>query len=177
MFLRFLLSLPAFIGQIFYYAFIIAVVGSMAFFLGQLLPRRNFDYTAYPFKPFGWEQDGKVYTKIKIQFWKDKVPDMSQHIKSMFRKKICVFRNSDYLEELILETCVAEMVHFLLILISPIFLLLMHGVAGVLGMIGYILGNIPFILIQRYNRPRLIQLMQRQRMMSTRRQKASLANA
>ena len=163
MFERFLMSLPVFFGQFFRFAFIVVVVGTSAFYLGQLLPRKNFDYRHAPFAPFGWEDGGRIYTKIRIQRWKDKVPDMSQYVKSAFRKRITVFRSAEYLEELVLETCVAEFVHFVLILLSPVFLILMEGEARWICALLYAFGNLPFILIQRYNRPRLVMLMDRQR--------------
>jgi len=159
---RLLRTLPAFFWQFFQLMFICSFVGPIGFFLGQLLPRRSFDYRAFPYAPFKWEKNGMFYTRLKIQFWKDKVPDASQYIKGMFRKKLGVFRSKDYLEELILETCVAEFVHFLLILASPVFTMIMEGMVGYVGMGLYILGNIPFIVIQRYNRPRLVMLMERQ---------------
>lgn len=162
MFERFLMTLPSIIGQILKFIFIVLVVGSMAFPFGELLPRKNFDYTKPPYTPFRWERNGMIYTKLRIQFWKDKLPDMSQHVKSAFRKKILVFRSAEYLQILILETCVAEFVHFVLILICPIFLLFMEGAAAWIAMIVYTLGNLPFIMIQRYNRPRLVALMERQ---------------
>lgn len=162
MFRRFLLSLPDILGQIFYFAFIVVVVGAISFLVGELMPRYNFDYTASPYASYKWEKDGFIYLKLHIQFWKDHVPDMSQYIQRVFRKKITVFRDNDYLERLVQETCVAELVHDVLILISPIFMVLMPGWVGVVATILYILGNIPFILIQRYNRPRLVKLMRRQ---------------
>ncbi|MEG0145202.1 MAG: hypothetical protein RR452_02455 [Clostridia bacterium] len=162
MFERFLHTLPSVIGQILYALFIFVVIGSMAFPFGQMLPRRNFDYRAFPFAPFKFEKGGMIYTKLRIQFWKDKVPDMSQHVKSAFRKKITVFRSTDYLDILIRETCVAEFVHFALILISPVFMVLMDENVGWIATILFMIGNIPFVLIQRYNRPRLVKLMEMQ---------------
>ncbi len=159
MFTRFLLSLPVLVGQFFKFAFIVVVIGSMAFPFGQLLPRKNFDYRHFPFAPFVWEKNGAIYQRINIQFWKDKLPDMSQHVKSAFTKKIKVFRDSEYLETLVLETCVAEFVHWVLILVSPLFLIFMDSPWNWLWMALYILGNVPFILIQRYNRPRLVTLL------------------
>jgi glycosyl-4,4'-diaponeurosporenoate acyltransferase len=88
---------------------------------------------------------------------------MSQYVKSMFRKKISVFRDFDYIKELIQETCVAEFVHWMLVLISPVFLVLMEGLAGRIGAVVYALANLPFVMIQRYNRPRLVLLMNRQK--------------
>lgn len=169
MFSRIILTLPVFIGNFFRFVFYTAFIGFAAFFLGQLLPRRNFDYTSFPFKCFHWENNGRIYLKTRIQFWKDKVPDMSQYIKSVFRKRITVFRSADYLEDLIRETCVAEWVHLMLVFISPIYLVLLDGAAGVLSMIAYALGNVPFILIQRYNRPRLIMVMERQKQLNSKR--------
>lgn len=163
MFARFFRSLPLFFWQFFLFVLICAFIGPLSFLLGQLLPRRSFNYKAFPYAPFGWEKEGRVYAKLKIQYWKDKVPDMSQYIKGMFRKKLGVFRSEDYLEELVLETCVAEFVHFLLILASPVFLLFMEGAWGYGAMALYIVGNLPFIIIQRYNRPRLVMLMDRQK--------------
>jgi glycosyl-4,4'-diaponeurosporenoate acyltransferase len=163
MFSRFMMTLPVFIGQFFKFALIVAFIGAASHYVGQLLPRRNFDYDAVPYAPRKWEQDGMFYTKFKIQFWKDKVPDMSQHVKSMFRKKMSVFRDFDYTKDLILETCVAEFVHWMLVFISPVFLVLMEGLAGRIGALLYALGNLPFVMIQRYNRPRLVRLLNRQK--------------
>ena len=171
MFTDFLLTLPIIVGQFFRFAFLVVVIGSMAFFFGQLLPRSSFDYTRFPFVSYAWEDGGKIYTKVKIPRWKDKLPDMSQYVKSAFRKKITVFRNVDYLETLVLETCVAEFVHFILILISPIFLLYMDSPGNWIWMGIDILGNLPFILIQRYNRPRLLLLMEKQERIAARHNK------
>lgn len=162
MFWRLLLSLPTFIGQIFRCIFIGAMIGPMAFFLGQLLPRQNFDYWSQPYCPYQWERDGRVYMMIKIQFWKDAVPDMSRYIRSMAKKKIVVFRDPDYLDGLIRETCVAELVHYMLMLLSPIYMIFMEGYPGVIAAALYCLCNLPFVLIQRYNRPRLVALRERQ---------------
>ena len=163
MFTRFLLKLPIFIGNLFRLAFWYIVVGAISFFIGQSLPRKNFDPQAFPYRTFKWENGGRIYLKLRIQFWKDKVPDMSRYITTMFRKKLNVMRSPDYMESLIAETCVAEIVHWGLVFVSPIFMVLMEGALGVIGAILFALGNLPFVLIQRYNRPRLIQLMERQR--------------
>jgi glycosyl-4,4'-diaponeurosporenoate acyltransferase len=166
MFSRFMLTLPSFIGQFFKFALIVGIIGAASHYVGQLLPRKNFNYMEPPYAPYRWEQNGTFYMRFKIQFWKDKVPDMSQHVKSMFRKKISVFRDYEYLEELILETCVAEFVHWMLVFLSPIFLVLMEGLAGRISAVLYAIGNLPFVMIQRYNRPRLVNLMERQKRQS-----------
>ena len=162
MFWRLLLSLPALIGQCFRAIFIGAMIGPVAFFLGQLLPRQNFDYDLPPYSAYKWERGGNIYRLIGIHRWKDAVPDMSRYIRSMVKKKIVIFRDPDYLDALIRETCVAELVHYMLMLLSPIFLIFMSGYPGVIAAAAYCLCNMPFVLIQRYNRPRLVELMERQ---------------
>ena len=48
----------------------------------------------------------------------------------------------------------------MLILLSPAFVLLMDEY-GVLAMMLYILGNLISLIIQRYNRPRIMKIIQR----------------
>lgn len=62
-------------------------------------------------------------------------------------------------ELLVQETCVAEAVHTASILLGLGALWLWPGWGGVvLWLIWFLLANLPFILIQRYNRPRLMRL-------------------
>ena len=57
------------------------------------------------------------------------------------------------------ETCVAELTHTLLSILGLAMLWLWPGWGGIIVTIMYILlGNVPFIIIQRYNRPRLQRL-------------------
>lgn len=162
MLIRFFYLVPEFIEQFLLFALIVVIIGALAFLGGEMLPRKNFDYAAFPYKPFRWERDGQIYEKLLIRKWKDRVPDMSKHVKTMFAKQIVSPRDPEYTRRLILETCVAELTHEVLMLISPIFPHYMTGAYADVAMLVYALGNVPFILIQRYNRPRLIRLMERQ---------------
>lgn len=162
MLIRFFYLIPTVIEQFLLFAFIVVIVGAIAFIGGELLPRKNFDYTAFPYRPFKWEKNGEIYHKIHIMKWKDRVPDMSKYVKTMFAKEIVSPRDPEYTRRLILETCVAELVHKVLMLLSPIFPQYMTGVYADIAMLLYVLGNLPFILIQRFNRPRLIMLMEKQ---------------
>lgn len=68
------------------------------------------------------------------------------------------------LPRMIQETCVAELTHVLLSVCGLYALRLWPGAGGVLITAVYILfGNVPFIIIQRYNRPRLQRLEAMQR--------------
>ncbi len=63
---------------------------------------------------------------------------------------------------MIRETCTAEAVHSLLNVAGLWLLNLWEGLGGVLMYLIYVIvGNLPFILVQRYNRPRLKVLLSR----------------
>lgn len=142
----------------------LALIGLTSFACGELFPRRFVHYDRFPFKQFKWEQNGKLYVKLKVNLWKDKVPDMSTFFKGMFYKKaIGEIRTAAYFERFVKETCVAEVVHIALMLAGFIVFYNYHDAWGLCASILFALGNIPFVLIQRYNRPRFLTIMERQR--------------
>ena len=61
---------------------------------------------------------------------------------------------------MIQETCIAEFVHIVLFVLGFGCVLIWEGPGGWMAAAVYnLLGNVPFILIQRYNRPRLQRLL------------------
>ena len=102
-------------------AVIIAALGGLFFFvIGQMLPREWFDPKSFPYRCYKWERSGKIYQKTGVHWWKDAVPDMSRIIPGMVKKKAHLATDSKKMRILIKETCVAELVHWLLIIfISP----------------------------------------------------------
>lgn len=60
---------------------------------------------------------------------------------------------------MIQETCIAEWVHGLLIVLGFGCIWIWDGMGGWIISVLYALGNLPYILIQRYNRPRLVKLL------------------
>lgn len=141
----------------------IAAIGIASHYIGNAFPRQWFQAEAFPYREFSWEQEGQIYRKIGIQYWKDKVPDMSKLCGDMVRKEIATRPAEENSESLIAESCVAESVHAALIPCSLPVLAIYPGAGGwvIFGLC--ILGNLPFILIQRYNRPRLMKLLARLR--------------
>ena len=142
----------------------IAVLGILSHFVGQALPRARFSAESFPYRTADWENGGKVYEKLGIKHWKDALPDMSRIMPDMVKKKMTGQNREQGMDVLIAETCVAECVHYWLIVLSLGIFLFWRGVwALVFWLVYNILGNVPFILIQRYNRPRLVLLEQRRR--------------
>ena len=126
------------------------VLALLAHPLGQALPSR-FRPEKFPFRPWRWEKNGRVYTKLAIDKWKKLVPDMSRLLPDMVKKQLPASTaavTAAQAEALVQETCRAELVHGVSCLLGLSFLWL----------IWFLLANLPFILIQRYNRPRLMRL-------------------
>lgn len=139
----------------------IALVGLAAHWIGEALPRAWFHFDRPPYRACRWERDGAVYQRIRIQRWKDALPDKSRHARGVFKKQIRQTPTAATIERFLQETCVAECVHWALMLFSPGLMLFLPGAAGAVAAVLYALSNLPFILIQRYNRPRLARLYRR----------------
>jgi len=140
-----------------------ALCGLLAQIFGPRLPRRWFHPDKFPFAPRDWEQNGTVYRRLGVHLWKDHMIDMSRYVKSMVPKRI-VHGTAEEAQRLALEACVAEAVHWSLIAVSPGILILCPTGWGVSAWLFYVLLlNLPYIIIQRYNRPKFLRLAERLR--------------
>lgn len=138
----------------------IIALGVVSFVTGRLLPKRWFKSDCFPFRCN--EKEKKLYKALRVKDWQNKVPDMSRvFTKLMPAKKL----NADTLADIprmLEETCVAEFIHVVLSVLGLACLWLWPGSGGAVVTLVYILlGNVPFIIIQRYNRPRLQRLLAR----------------
>lgn len=135
----------------------LGALGILSQIVGMCLPRRLFTGEGFLFRCRPWEKGGKVYEKLGIKKWKTKLPDMSKIIKQMRPKSIKTAFTGEIARAMLQETCVAELIHLLLALFGFPCIFIWRG-WGVLAWVLYALGNVPFILIQRYNRPRYASL-------------------
>ena len=136
----------------------IAVLGIVSHVIGESIDRDSIQFEKFPFAPYRWENEGRFYKKLRIEAWKKALPDKSRFVRTMVRKSLEDNRSSEHLKCLIKETCVAELVHWLLLFAGPLFRLFSDSAFGLAVSILYSLSNVPFIMIQRYNRPRLVAL-------------------
>jgi glycosyl-4,4'-diaponeurosporenoate acyltransferase len=144
----------------FLYCFIyLAIIGTITFFVGRILPKSWFNYDCFPYKCFEWEDGGKIYDKIKIKKWQNKLPDMSKIFKKLMPAKKIVSIKHERIELMIKETCIAEAAHLALMIMGFGCASIWEGKGGVVISIVYFIVNIPFVLIQRYNRPRLRRIL------------------
>lgn len=138
----------------------IAVSGCVAFVLGRIAPKIWFHADRFPFKTYEWES--KVWKAIRIKRWQAKLPDMSRILdfffpgNSVLPLKRITESSLKNLPLMIQETCVSELTHGLLCISGLGMLWIYPGWGGVLITFLYVVfGNLPFVLIQRFNRPRL----------------------
>ena len=138
----------------------LAGLGILSFVLGRLVPKTWFDYTRFPYRTFAFERNGKLYEALRVSHWQSRVPDMSRLFsKLMPPKKMPARPDEQTLLVMIRETCAAEATHALLILAGLGLLAIWPGAGGILLYLIYaIFGNLVFLIIQRYNRPRLVRL-------------------
>lgn len=150
--------------QFLYCACYLAALGILSFVLGRLVPKAWFDYRRAPYRTAAWEKDGRIYeTLLHVSAWQTRVPDMSRIFPGLMPAKKMVRLDTQSLLTMIRETCVAEAVHWILAILGAGVLVLWPTSWGVLLYLLYaIFGNLIFIIIQRYNRPRLVRLYERQ---------------
>jgi len=140
----------------------VALLGILCFPAGRLIARFPFRTDRFPFRQTRFEQEKKPYDRLHLKDWQNRVPDVSRILSSIVpRKELSTARpDREKLELMIRETCVAELVHVLLCFLGIPLLLLWPGAGGIVFFVLYVIpGNLPFILIQRYNRPRLLRLL------------------
>lgn len=130
-----------------------------------LVPKRLFDENIWLFKERSFESS--FYRKIKVNKWKGKLPDAERLIRFQ-RSYLPQNIDKSYINRFITECCIAELGH-LAVGISGFFSLLFpvffpQNLQLRVGIIFFVMSVIDlfaqslFIIIQRYNRPRLIRL-------------------
>lgn len=134
----------------------VAIIGALSNVVAIFIKREKLKEDRFPFKLYKWEKNGKAYDKIAIRKWKGKLPDMSKILKFLMPKKVSSGTNSSTLMALIKETCVAEIVHVSLTILSCAVFFICPGLDALVLYPLCFIGNLPFILIQRYNRPQYI---------------------
>lgn len=141
----------------------LAFTGVLAFIIGRLLPKKWFNWEDAPFKTLPAEKNGKIYECLHIRKWKDIVPDMSKIVPALMPKRAprAAHGSKEEMELLLQETCVAELIHSALCIVGIGCLYVWPGMPGVVVALLNVLCNLPFMIIQRYNRPRLCRLYQR----------------
>ena len=147
----------------FLYCFLyLLIVSIVVFLIGRIIPRNWINENSFSFKSFKWEKEGKIYEKLKIKKWKTKLPDasilLSRIIPKIYPTKRMKNNNKEKAMILVKESCVAEGTHKAVSILGLFCIYIWKSMGGVTIAVVFYLFNVPFILIQRYNRPRLKKL-------------------
>ena len=144
------------------YTLLLAVFLAVAsHYIGQALPRESFFADRFPYRSFAFEKNGSIYRRIGVHKWMDMVPDMSRVMGDMVPKKLRAGMCAEDVRVLIRETCVAEHVHFMLCVVFLFVSRFWTDNTWIFFWVIYAVCNLPFIIIQRYNRPMLVRLLRR----------------
>lgn len=131
-------------------------------FICEKVPVRVYHYKKWLFRERRWEHGGLLYEQLfRVKKWKSKLPDISDFMKWRFNKKHLAESSTDYLSVFLTESCKSEFTHWMIIASTVLFNLWNNFSAVLLMFIIACILNLPYIIIQRYNRPRLIRLMRR----------------
>jgi glycosyl-4,4'-diaponeurosporenoate acyltransferase len=128
-------------------------------FFASRLPLSWFDPDGWPYRTRDWEHGGRVYDRVfLIRAWKRLLPDGAALFRAGFRKRRMSGRSPQYCRTFARETCRAELCHWLAFALVPAFFLWNPSYVAWL-MVPYALAsNLPCIVAQRFNRPRLVAL-------------------
>jgi glycosyl-4,4'-diaponeurosporenoate acyltransferase len=121
------------------------------------------DYRKGIYKARRWEGRGFYARYFKVAAWKKYLPDGGAVSKKGFRKKRLMSTDPAYLELFLAESCRAELTHWLCIF--PFWIFGFWAPPAVIPMMfAYSLAvNLPCIIAQRYNRPRIAALLEKKR--------------
>lgn len=137
----------------------LVVIGVLFFLIGRILPKRWFRYDWFPYRLRKLERGGSIYRLLAVHKWKDKIPDMSVILPGLIPPKtLPKTMNSAQAERMVQETCIAELIHGLLCISGLVCVSIWKGIGGISIAVLYALGNLPYCIVQRYNRPKLVKI-------------------
>lgn len=127
------------------------------------IPRGRFHQDSGLYRERLWEKGGRIYERVfRIKRWKALLPDGARWMKNKgFPKKRLGSTDEAYLNHFILETCRAELTHWVTILFAPFFFFWNKPFVGWIMIFYAVAENLPLIMAQRYNRFRLKALCQK----------------
>ncbi|MFI8687327.1 glycosyl-4,4'-diaponeurosporenoate acyltransferase [Rossellomorea sp. NPDC077527] len=113
---------------------------------------------SFIFRPQTYELDGPFYARLKIRKWKAYLPDAGGWFRSGMKKNQIGLSSDSGRETFLRELDRAELSHWLQMLPAPLFFIQNNGMLSWV-MISYgIFFNLPLILVQRYNRIRILRV-------------------
>ncbi len=138
------------------------VIGVASGFLVHRLSIASLNHDTWMTRLRAFECDGRFYERhLDIRRWKDRLPEAGATFRGGFSKRAVTGRSSHHLVRFAAETRRAEYVHWMNAAAGPAFLLFLPLWGGVLMTAFSLAVHMPFVVIQRYNRARLLRTLAR----------------
>lgn len=136
----------------------LTLIHLVAAWLAIRIPDNWFGSDTWLTTPRSLETGGVLYERVlQIRRWKDRLPDGGAWFKDGFAKAALTSRSPEYLERFIRETRRGEWTHWGMLMVLPLFGLWNSWDGLIIVAVWLVLANAPCILVQRYNRMRLIR--------------------
>jgi glycosyl-4,4'-diaponeurosporenoate acyltransferase len=137
-----------------------AAVGVAAGYAAHKLPLRRLDHDGRLTRLRAFERDGRWYERrLRIKRWKGRLPEAGDLFAGGFSKRRLAGAGPDDLRRFAAETRRAELTHWWVLAAGPLFVLWNPWWLA-LVMVGYgVAANVPCLVVQRYNRARLLRLL------------------
>lgn len=119
------------------------------------VPRSFFDTYHYWFRTFSFEKEGQLWNRLFfINKWKMYIPEGEWLNNNIYNKHVLRPLAQENIYKMIIEMRRAELVHWFSILPVIVFVRAPKYIKTI-NILYALLANLPIILTQRYNRPRL----------------------
>ncbi|WP_134739266.1 hypothetical protein [Nocardioides sp. 503] len=137
---------------------------SLTGFAAHRLDERRLVRDGWLLRQRAFEDGGRWYRRrLRIHRWKDRLPEAGALFPGGMSKRQLPTYDAEGLRVFARETRRAELAHWWALLCGPLFVLWNPPLASALLLTYGVLVNLPFILIQRYNRFRIETLIGRLR--------------
>jgi len=125
------------------------------------IPDASFHPNSFWYRSHTWEDGGNFYHRVfRIRKWKEWLPDGGKAYKKGFQKKRLADASDANLEKFLIESCRAELAHWLSILPFWLFGFIAPAIVIPVMLFYALLVNFPCVIAQRFNRPRIHKLLQ-----------------
>lgn len=147
------------VGLTFLALFIVDAVCALTI---RVLPKKLVNPLHKIYHVAGWEK--KLHLKLCVKVWKDIIPENGGSLAGFSKREVADKSNNDYIFLFMQETVIAELMHWLSAIFSLLVIFIYTDIFVVVGlplMIVNIIMNILPVIVQRYNRPKLMALYKR----------------
>ena len=150
---------------------VLVVIDSVcALFVRYCLPKKVFNPFLKGYRVGKFER--KFYERIGVRKWKDRIPEAGQLFANFAKTEIADMTNNEYVYKFMSETIYAEIMHWLSAIFSFLIVFIDLSLALTVALpliVGNMILNILPVIVQRYNRPKLMVLYQRNERMKAKR--------